>query len=341
MSRKKEYDFIGGMGYTFINSNVYDFKNKQVCVRNNMQYMFSKTSRMFKYENLPKTIDKRLLELWLQSIGYLCCFKAKTLSNGMLQPLTEDLKGEGDLYICFGAWGGELDGNYLPKQFIIANPVYGSFTLEVGKNCIIIKNDSTLIGLTPLCRRYATALTETELSLKISSVLTRLMTIVATSDKNTKESYEVMIKKLEEGDLLSVFSSQAIMDEEVIKSLFNGQNNNQSITQLIELLQYYKASWFNELGLNANYNMKRESLNSSESQLNDDALLPFVDDMLLSRQESFDKVNEMFGTNIQVDLGLSWKLKKDEMIQEVENKEVDKDELRSTEPTYTDRNNAE
>lgn len=203
------------------------------------------------------------------------------------------------------------------------------------------QNDSTLIGLTPLCRRYATALTETELSLKISSVLTRLMTIVATSDKNTKESYEVMIKKLEEGDLLSVFSSQAIMDEEVIKSLFNGQNNNQSITQLIELLQYYKASWFNELGLNANYNMKRESLNSSESQLNDDALLPFVDDMLLSRQESFDKVNEMFGSNIQVDLGLSWKLKKDEMIQEVENKEVDDDELRSTEPTDTNRNNAE
>ena len=70
-------------------------------------------------------------------------------------------------------------------------------------------------------------------------------------------------------------------------------------------------------------------------------MLPFVDDMLLSRQESFDKVNEMFGTNIKVDLGLSWKLKKDEMIQEVENKEVDKDELRSTEPTYTNRNNAE
>lgn len=340
MGRKKEYEFIGGMGCNFIIPSIYNFKNKQLCVRNNMLYMFSKTSRMFNYENIPKTIDKRLLELWLQSIGYLCCFKAKTLSNGRLQPLTEDLKGEGDLYICFGDWGGELDGNYLPKQFIVANPVYGSFTLEVGKNCVIIKNDSTLIGLTPLCRRYATAITETELSLKISSVLTRLMTIVTTSDKSTKESYEAMMTKLEEGDLLSVFSSQAIMNEEVIKSLFNGQNNNQSITQLIELLQYYKASWFNELGLNANYNMKRESLNSSESQLNDDALLPFVDDMLLSRQESFDKVNEMFGTNIQVDLGLSWKLKKDEMIQEVENKEVDKDELRSTEPTYTDRNDA-
>ena len=341
MGRKKEYDFIGGMGCNFITPNIYNFKNKQLCVRNNMLYMFSKTSRMFKYENLPKTIDKRLLELWLQSIGYLCCFKAKTLSNGRLQPLTEDLKGEGDLYICFGDWGGELDGNYLPKQFIVANPVYGSFILEVGKNCVIIKNDSTLIGLTPLCRRYATAITETELSLKISSVLTRLMTIVATSDKSTKESYEAMITKLEEGDLLSVFSSKALMDEEVIKSLFNGQSNNQSITQLIELLQYYKASWFNELGLNANYNMKRESLNSSESQLNDDALLPFVDDMLLSRQESFDKINEMFGTNIQVDLGLSWKLKKDEMIQEVENKEVDEDELQSTEPTDTNRNDAE
>lgn len=82
---------------------------------------------------------------------------------------------------------------------------------------------------------------------------------------------------------------------------------NQQIGQLIELLQYYKASLFNDLGLNANYNMKRERLNTQEVSMNIDALMPFVDSMLTERVEGVKRVNEMFGTDITVTLGSSWK----------------------------------
>jgi hypothetical protein len=68
-----------------------------------------------------------------------------------------------------------------------------------------------------------------------------------------------------------------------------------------------KAGLFNELGLNSNYNMKRESINSNESQLNDDMLHPLIDDMLAMRREALEKVNEMFGTNITVDFNSAWK----------------------------------
>ena len=83
---------------------------------------------------------------------------------------------------------------------------------------------------------------------------------------------------------------------------------NQQIGQLIELLQYYKASLFNDLGLNANYNMKRERLNTQEVSMNIDALMPFVDSMLTERVEGVKRVNEMFGTEISVTLGSSWKI---------------------------------
>ena len=53
--------------------------------------------------------------------------------------------------------------------------------------------------------------------------------------------------------------------------------------------------------------MKRESLNSVESQLNDDALLPLVNNMLQCRIDGFNKVNEKYGTNITVELNSSWK----------------------------------
>ena len=40
--------------------------------------------------------------------------------------------------------------------------------------------------------------------------------------------------------------------------------------------------------------------------MNNDALLPLVDDMLKCRERAIEKVNEMFGTEISVSLASSW-----------------------------------
>ena len=63
--------------------------------------------------------------------------------------------------------------------------------------------------------------------------------------------------------------------------------------------------------------MKRESLNSAESQLNDDALLPLIDDMLHQRQAGAEKINAMFGTSISVDYASAW----EDNIEELEAKQ--------------------
>ena len=60
--------------------------------------------------------------------------------------------------------------------------------------------------------------------------------------------------------------------------------------------------------INANYNMKRERLNTQEVSASTDVLIPFVDSMLQCRVEGVKQVNEMFGTNITVSLGSVWKL---------------------------------
>ena len=54
--------------------------------------------------------------------------------------------------------------------------------------------------------------------------------------------------------------------------------------------------------------MKRERLNTQEVSMNIDALMPFVDSMLKERVEGVKRVNEMFGTEITVTLGSSWKI---------------------------------
>ena len=54
--------------------------------------------------------------------------------------------------------------------------------------------------------------------------------------------------------------------------------------------------------------MKREQLGSNEAALNDDFLLPLVDNMIKERQRAVEKINEMFGTDISVDFASSWKV---------------------------------
>src|SRR5699024_741094 len=108
---------------------------------------------------------------------------------------------------------------------------------------------------------------------------------------------------LEEGKLGYIFESK------LFDSLQTNPMNSAgggSISDLIELQQYLKASMYNEIGLNANYNMKRERLNSAEVEMNSDNLYPLVDNMLEHRRIALEQINEKYGTEISVEFNSSW-----------------------------------
>ena len=75
---------------------------------------------------------------------------------------------------------------------------------------------------------------------------------------------------------------------------------------MIEYHQYLKAGLYNDIGLNSNYNMKREAIMSNETKLNDDALHPLIDTMLACRKEAAEEINRLFGTEITVEFNSAW-----------------------------------
>lgn len=275
----------------------YDFSEKERCVSNNVLYMLNRTQSMFKWSGLPNTIPERNLELMLQCRGF-CGFY--------------HVPGVG-LYAFTGGLGGEPNPYYMPTIFTIANPALNiSSNLKIDEDCIIMPNDSLYIGLLPLFNRYATQMVETELSINVALKNARIISVISADDDTTKKSAEKYLSDIESGKL-GIIGSRPFF--EGIKVQPTGATSNSNIlTNLIEMMQYTKASWYNEIGLNANYNMKRESINSGESQLNNDALLPLVDDMLKNRKIAANKVNEMFGTKISVDFASSW----EDNLQEIE-----------------------
>ena len=271
--------------------NLYQtqIKDKDTALDTFFQRVLCMTSKMFEYTGLPDTIPQVELEKILQTSGNV----------GIA-----DVNGE--LYALQGSRGGECDAYYRGKDFIVANPwLKLDKTFNIGKDIVVINNTPFADSILPLIGKYGVLYTDATITLNMTSVLTRITMLISASDDKTKQSAESFLKKILDGDF-SVIGENAF---------FKGVNmqtpptqSTQQITQLIELLQYYKASMYNDLGLNANYNMKRERLNTKEVSMNIDALMPYVDAMLTERVDGVKRVNEMFGTDITVTFGSSWKI---------------------------------
>ena len=109
------------------------------------------------------------------------------------------------------------------------------------------------------------------------------------------------------------------------KTYVSWEDAEHYIKDLIESIQYIKANWYNEIGLNAQFNMKREALNSAETTLNDDILHPTIDVMLQCRKKAVEKINKMFGTNITVELNSVWEQNKieEDLLLQYQEAEVD------------------
>lgn len=279
-------------------------KSKDKSVNSYIQKMLAISQSMFVYTGLPETLPQVELETLLQTNGNVFVTKVN-----------------GALYAFTGGWGGVADAYNRPTEYIVANPYLQlNKTYKIGVDGVLVKNDSGANSLLPIFGKYGVLCADTLLSLNTCSVLSRITMLISASDDKTKQSADDFVSKIINGDF-SVIGENAFFKGVNLQSI-NTQSANQ-IGQLIELLQYFKASAFNEIGLNANYNLKRERLNTSEVQMNVDALNPYVDNMLQERKKAVDKINEMFGTEINVELGSSWAIRKDETKTETENENAD------------------
>lgn len=261
-----------------------------------VRYMLARTSRMFKYNNLPETITRRAIELFTQTNGY----------GGWA-----DYKD--NLYYFFGGLGGKPSHEYMPTTFIVANPALEmSKTYEIDKNCVIMPNDTLYQGLMPMLSKYCSLLAENELTMNIVDIMARSALVFKADDEREQRSAQQYIADLKDGKL-SVITSDKLIGSDGVEAQPGATDSAQVITHLIEMEQYFKAAMFNELGLNANWNAKRETITSSETLLNSDTLLPLIDDMLYNRQEAIEKVNKMFGTNISVEFDSAWEDNQEEL----------------------------
>lgn len=263
--------------------------------------LVNKVASLFIWKNLPETVDERFLEFTLLLRGRVAWFK------------------DGDkIYALDGNVGGAPNVYHEPCEFIIANPVLGSKHLKVRNldgsrdvkslDGILMANSDVDYedqgtdkgGLYSLIYQTAGLLADNISSLNISQINGRLAAIFSTTDESIARTAELTLQEIYEGKPYKILAEDITDKIQVNPIAATGQNN--TLMSLIEAHQYILAQFFQEIGISANYNMKRERLNTAEVEMNNGALDINIFNMIKNRQEAAAFVNEKWGTEIEVEL---------------------------------------
>ena len=242
---------------------------------------------VFAWEGLPDSIDEQFLTGELIEHGAVGIVNTP---NG--------------LYAVRGDVGGEMNAYYKPTRWIYANPVLGSGNPEIGRECAVIyltsedMNPFTMSGgLSQLIDSTALLLADNIISLNVAQKNTRIMLLAAADNEATANSAENTIKAMYAGQPYKVLTKR-LADSFEVNPLANIKTA-ENMRQLVETQQYILAHFLQELGINANFNLKRERLSQSEVELNTDCLDTLIDDMEKTINGGIDVCNALYGTNIK------------------------------------------
>lgn len=255
--------------------------------------LYSKIENIFEYENLPEEINERAFKLGLFLFGKLVFYKI------------------GEKYVVQNfSYTDKLDWYYVPKNGRVVNPWlptgHQNWEFEINKECVIWNSTPDIYNfrqhsvVADLVFKTATQLSENDMSYYAIQRNHRLIAIITAQDDKQRMEADRILEHMYNADPEMVMKEDLVNRIQVNPIALNGTRS--PLTELIEFHQFILANFYHAFGINSNYNLKREQLNSNEITVNEDVMRLNIEDMLQSRQKGIDKINEIFGLDIRVSL---------------------------------------
>nr|DAO82381.1 MAG TPA: upper collar protein [Caudoviricetes sp.] len=240
--------------------------------------LFELAINMFKWENLPDTVDERFLELALCEKGYCLYFNDDIMGNLALTCMI----------------GGELDVYRIPTRRI-AFAVNGYQAERTNRDSVLIYNNYLHTPTMQTISLYAERLTAIERAIDVN-VNAQKTPIAILTDEKQKRTVEEIYRKYE-GNAPVIIGAKNL-DLDSVKAITTGA------PYVADKLNILKRQIWNEaltfFGIENANTEKRERLVSDEITSNLGGVQAQRYVMLNAREQAADKINRMFGTNISV-----------------------------------------
>lgn len=270
-------------------------KCKKICIDKNPLSIYQEFHRkelheflmnLYKWNNMPKTIDLRFFNDTLLSTGFVGCFK-----------------NEKGIYCSDTAITG-LDEYYRPTEMEVANIILkGKY--KIGKDAAVCYNTSDYSSPESslmLESIFAYRLAQLDLSIDISCINSRASIIASVNDVNEGLRTEEALKKLFKGDP-AVISYKTAFDKGA--DIFPLKAKDMLVvSELADARRNLMADFYSYLGIDTIAVDKKERTNLVEMDSNKQQLHINASRMLEARKRFCEEFNEVFKTNISVELNI-------------------------------------
>lgn len=235
----------------------------------------------FVWKNLPNNIESRHIERALFSHGQAIFYKNKDVG-----------------FVCLPCSSSkEVNCYNEPTGYIINAPTLtDTVTLEEG---VIIRDNDDGVPSKIHIIRYAEIMARLEKAWDINLSQQKFPFIIPTT-ADTKKSAEILMNKVE-GDETNIFVDKTLEDTESVDGVKVLQTG---VPFLLDKFQECKNNRSSELmtflGINNNSSQKRERLLTDEVNSNNSEILFNLELGYEVRKQACDRINKMFGLNIEV-----------------------------------------
>ena len=155
-------------------------------------------------------------------------------------------------------------------------------------------------GLFNLIYQTAGLLADNIVSLNCAQINSRVQVAFVADDEALANSGEKVLKDMYNGRPYKILT-QDILNKLTVSPIA-ASGTNTTIMSLIEAQANIWQNFYNQLGLSYNGNLKRERINTAESELMTGSLNLNLETIINNLKRDIEKVNELFGTSIEVDI---------------------------------------
>lgn len=267
--------------------------DKNILYQHFFRTLYNNASKVILIKGLPDDADYDFIMSQLLLVGRISVFEDK-----------------GKVYLLNGHIGGAPDEYYYPTRVLIANPILGSFDLERDKKAVMVYLTPTdrlldvpkvpsLVygGLYSLISMVANILSECMTTVNTTLMNTRVHAIYTADTESAARSAEPVLKSIYEGKPFSVVTSELLERLNVNPLSEHGLSN--CLIETLEVCQYVLSLFWNGIGIDANYNMKRERLITAEVDKNVQSLIVPIQTILETLNSGFNKANKILGTSLE------------------------------------------